>query len=49
MCDREKVFFEKALLLVVSGQALRWSQSAIEAAKVRAEECEQTGTISHAR
>lgn len=30
-----------------SGEALQWSQSAIEIAKVRAEECEQAGTISH--
>ena len=32
-----------------SGEALRWSQSAIETAKVRAEECEKQGTISHTR
>ena len=34
---------------IASGEALRWSQSAIEIAKVRAEECEQAGTISHTR
>ena len=32
-----------------SGEALRWSQSAIETAKVRAEECEKQGKISHTR
>lgn len=34
---------------IASGEALRWSQSAIETAKVRAEECEKQGTISHTR
>ena len=34
---------------IASGEALRWSQSAIETAKVRAEECEKQGKISHTR
>lgn len=34
---------------IASGEVLRWSQSAIETAKVRAEECEKQGKISHTR